>query len=74
MGKTAGIGRIEMRDCSINSRSSGVLCLSFGRTSSKPFEQHDSPLSDGVPVSLIASALVLWQQVDRASVSPPRIF
>ena len=73
-GKVAEIGRIETKDCSIDSRNSCVLYLSSGKTSSKPFEQHGSPLSDGVSASPAASVLVFWQQVDRVSVSPLRTF
>ena len=73
-GKVAEIGRIETKDCSIDSRNSCVLYLSSGKTSSKPFEQHGSPLSDGVSVSPAASVLVFWQQDDRVSVSPLRTF
>ncbi|MYC77669.1 hypothetical protein F4X10_18045 [Candidatus Poribacteria bacterium] len=71
-GKVAEIGRIETRDCSIDSRDSCVLYLSSGKTSSKPFEQHDSPLSDGVSASPAVLVLELWQQVDRVSVFPLR--
>ena len=73
-GKVAEIGRIETRDCSSNSRDSCVLYLSSGKTSSKPFEQHGSPLSDGVSASPAAPVSMLWQQVDRVSVSPIRTF
>lgn len=72
-GKVTEIGRIETRDCSSDSRDSCVLYLSSGRTSSKPFEQHELSPSDGVLASPAASVLVLWQQVDWVSVSPLRI-
>ena len=71
-GKVAEIGRIETRDCSVDSRNSCVLYLSSGKTSSKPFEQHGLPLSNGVSASPAAFVLALWQQVDRVSVSPLR--
>lgn len=71
-GKVAEIGRIETRDCSIDSRDSCVLYLSSGKTSSKPFEQHELSLCDGVSASPAVLALVLWQQVDWVSVSPLR--
>ena len=61
-----------MRDCSIDSRNSCVLCLSSGKTSSKPFEQHELSLFDGVSASPAVLVLVLWQQVDWVSVSPLR--
>ena len=71
-GKVTEIGRIETRDCSSNSRDSCMLYLSSGKTSSKPFEQHGSPLSDGASTSPAASVLVIWQQVAWVSVSPLR--
>lgn len=71
-GKVTEIGRIETRDCSSNSRDSCMLYLSSGKTSSKPFEQHGSPLSDGASASPAASVLGLWQQVAWVSVSPLR--
>ena len=58
-GKVTESGRIEMRDCAIDSRNSCVLYLSSGKTSSKPFEQHESPLSDGVSASPAAPALAI---------------
>ena len=73
-GKVAEIGRIETRDCSIDSRDSCALYLSSGKTSSKSFEQHELSLSDGVSASSAAPVWVLWQQVDRVSVSPIRTF
>lgn len=73
-GKVTEIGRIETRDCSINSRDSCVLYLSSGRTSSKSFEQHGLSLSDGASALPAASVWVIWQQVDRVSVSPTRTF
>ena len=72
-GKVAEIGRIETRDCSIDSRDSWVLYLSSGKTSSKPFEQHELSLPDGVSASPAVFALVFWQQVDWGWVSPLRI-
>lgn len=71
-GKVTEIGRIETRDCSSNSRDSCELYLSSGKTSSKSFEQHESPLSDGASASPAASVLVIWQQVDWVSISPLR--
>ena len=73
-GKVTEIGRIETKDCSIDSRNSCALYLSSGKTSSKSFEQHGSPLSDGISALPAASVLVIWQQVDRVSVSPLRTF
>ena len=58
-GKVTERGRIETRDCAIDSRNSCVLYLSSGKTSSKPFEQHESPLSDGVSVSSAAPVLAI---------------
>ena len=63
-GKVTEIGRIETRDCSSDSRDSCGLYLSSGKTSSKSFEQHGSPLSDGASASPAVSVLVIWQQVD----------
>lgn len=71
-GKVAEIGRIETRDCSINSRNSCALYLSSGKTSSKSFEQHELSPSDGVPASPAVLVLVRWQQVDWVSISPLR--
>ena len=71
-GKVTEIGRIETRDCSRDSRDSCVLYLSSGKTSSKPFEQHELLPSAGVSASPAVSVLVLWQQVDWVSVSPIR--
>lgn len=73
-GKVAEIGRIETRDCSINSFNSCALYLSSGRTSSKSFEQHGLLLPDGVSAVPAASVSVIWQQVDRVSVSPTKTF
>ena len=56
-GKVVEMGRIETRDCSINSRNSCVLYLSSGKTSSKSFEQHELSLSDGIPAS---PAVLVW--------------
>lgn len=47
-GAVTEIGRIETRDCSTDSRDSCVLYLSSGRISSKPSEQHELSLPDGV--------------------------
>lgn len=58
-GKVTEIGRIETRDCSMDPRDSCVLCLSSGRTSSKPFEQHGLLCSDGVSASPAAPVLAL---------------
>ena len=71
-GEVTESGRIEMRDCAIDSRNSCALYLSSGKTSSKSFEQHELSLSDGVPVSPAVLVLVRWQQVDWVSVSPLR--
>lgn len=60
-GKVTEIGRLETRDCSIDSRDSYVLCLSSGKTSSKSVEQHGLPLSEGVSVSSVVAVLALWQ-------------
>ncbi|MDE0013715.1 MAG: hypothetical protein OXU36_21420 [Candidatus Poribacteria bacterium] len=63
-GKVAEIGRIETRDCPINSWNSDELCLSSGITSSKSVEQHGLPLSDGTSASPAAPVLGLWQQIE----------
>ena len=73
IGKVTEIGRIEVRDWSIDSRDSWVLYLSSGKTSSKSFEQHELSLPDGVSASPAVLALVFWQQVDWEWVSPLRI-
>ena len=73
-GKVTEIGRVETRDCSIDSRNSCALYLSSGRTSSKPSEQHELSLPDGISASPAASALVPWQQVERVSTSPVKTF
>jgi hypothetical protein len=73
-GKVTEIGRIETRDCSIDSFNFCALYPSSGRTSSKSFEQHGLPLFDGVSASPAASVSVIWQQVDRVAVSPTRTF
>jgi hypothetical protein len=49
-----------------------VLYLPSGKTSSKPFEQHELPLADEVSAAPAALVSVLWQQVDWVSVSPLR--
>ena len=72
--KVAEIGRIETRDCPIDSRDSDMLCLSSGRTSSKLVAQHGLPLSDGVSASSAAPVLLLWQQVNWVSVAPLMTF
>ena len=58
-GKVTERGRIETRDCAIDSRNSCVLYLSSGKTSSKSFEQHGLSLSDGVSASPAVLVLVL---------------
>ena len=73
-GKVTETGRIETRDRSIDSRNSCALYLSSGKTSSKSSEQHELSLPDGVPASPAVLVWGLWQQVDRASVSPIRTF
>ena len=73
-GKVTETGRIETRDCSIDSFNFCVLYPSSGRTSSKSFEQHGLLLPDGVSAVPAASVSVIWQQVDRVSVSPIKTF
>ena len=72
-GKVTESGRIEMRDCAIDSRNSCALYLSSGKTNSKSFEQHELPLSDGISASPAVRVWMLWQQVDWVPVSPLRI-
>lgn len=73
-GKVTEIGRIEIRDCTVDSCNSCVLYLPSGKTSSKSFEQHELPLADGISALLAVSVLVLWQHVDRVSASPTKTF
>ena len=71
-GKVTESGRVEMRDCAIDSRNSCALYLSSGKTSSKSFEQHELSLPDGVSASPAVLVWMLWQQVDWVPVSPLR--